>query len=131
MKNIKCDNCGASIEVNYEKLIGFCPFCGTQLHFDINQVEDILKERERTRQVELRETGLTKRAQYENEKENKAIDAKRIVTLSILCVWIFSVVFLAVLSNMTLDNVNVSPYQLILILDIIGGIILLTNLVKR
>lgn len=79
----------------------------------------------------LRETGLTKRAQYEKEKENKAIDAKKIVTLSILCVWIFSVVFLAILSVMTLDNVNFSPYQLILILDFVGGIILLKNLVKR
>lgn len=131
MKSIKCDNCGASIEVNYEKLIGFCPFCGTQLYFDINQVEDILKERERTRQVELRENGLTQRAQYENEKVNKAIDAKKIVTLSILCVWIFSVVFLSILSIMTLDSVNFSPYQLILILDFVGGIILLKNLVKQ
>ena len=131
MKSIKCDNCNASIEVNYEKLLGFCPYCGTQLHFDINQVEDILKERERTKQVELRETGLTKRARYENEKENKAINAKKIVTLSILCVWICSVVFIAILSVISLDNVNFSPYQLILILDIVGGIVLLKNMVKR
>lgn len=40
-------------------------------------------------------------------------------------------VFIAILSVISLDNVNFSPYQLILILDIVGGIVLLKNMVKR
>lgn len=131
MKIIKCDSCSAAIEINYDKLIGYCPYCGNQLHFDLKQVEDILKEREHTRQVELQECGQTKRAQLNYDKEKNDISARKIVILSILCVWIFSIVFFAILSMMTLDNVNFSPYQLVLILDFIGGIIILKNWVKR
>ncbi len=131
MKSIKCNKCGAAIEINYDKLIGYCPYCGNQLHFDLNQVEEILKAREYTKQVELHESGQTQRAKFSYEKEKSAVHASKIIMLVILCVWIFSLVFFGILSMMTLDNVNFSPYQLLLIIDLIGGIVVLTKWLKR
>jgi len=131
MHSIKCENCGASIEMDYEHLIGFCPYCGNKLHFDIEQVEGILREKERTKQVKLQEDGLTERAKMNLEKEKESVNSKRIVLLALIGLWIVSIILFAILSMATLDNVNFSPYQLILILDIVGGVIVIKNWVKK
>ena len=131
MRSMKCNNCGASLELDIDNLISYCPFCGNKLMFDVEQIEEIIKEKERTKQIFKQEEEKTKRVQLEKEKEITDISSRTKIIVALIFAWIASIVLLMVLSMKTLDNVNFSPYQLILILDIIGGIAVLIKALKK
>ena len=78
--NLKCESCGAELELDLEKKIGFCPYCGTKLLIDepdtaiyrteriidearIKEAEVRLKELEFAREKELREEEIRKQQQ--------------------------------------------------------------------
>ena len=130
LKSMKCNNCGATLELDIDNMIAYCPYCGKKLMFDIDQLDEIIKAREQTKQVYKQEEEMTKRAQMQKDKEVNYISAKTKIALILILTWIISILVLIGLSMKTLDNVNFSPYQLILILDIVGGIIVLKNAVK-
>ena len=128
---MKCVNCSASLDVDIDNLIAFCPYCGQKLLFDVQQLSEILKEREHTKQVFKHEDEVTRRAQMQHDEKITNISIKAKSIFLVILAWIVSIIVLAVMSMFTLDAVNFSPYQLILILDIIGGIVVLKNWVKK
>ena len=62
---INCPNCGASLQLDFENLISFCPFCRKKLLIDPVAFKEILVEKEKTRRAGLR---------YE-QKDKKRADA--------------------------------------------------------
>ena len=69
MMNMKCDNCGATLEYNEEQRLKFCPFCGFALPVpeDAASMEKYrLEHEEKVRQQKV-----------EEERENKKRAAKQ------------------------------------------------------
>lgn len=67
MVNLTCTNCGASLDLDIDSLQLYCPFCGNRLMIDVEQMKDILLEKERTKQKGL---------EYKHEKEMTVEKAK-------------------------------------------------------
>lgn len=61
---LTCRNCGATLEVDVDRLQAYCPYCGKKLLFDLDQMETVLSEKERTK----RAVEATKRAQEKTER---------------------------------------------------------------
>ena len=58
---MECPNCKASLDINIEKLQAFCPYCGTKLLFDFEQINQILIEKEKTKRFQIsQETEIQK-----------------------------------------------------------------------
>lgn len=56
MLDMKCHECGASIALDIENLIGFCPHCGTKLLVDPIAFKEILIEKEKTKRMGIKYT---------------------------------------------------------------------------
>ena len=61
---LTCRNCGATLEVDVDRLQAYCPYCGKKLLFDLDQMETVLSEKERTK----RAVEATKQAQEKTER---------------------------------------------------------------
>lgn len=61
---LTCRSCGASLEVDVDRLQAYCPYCGKKLLFDLDQMEAVLSEKERTK----RAVEATKQAQEKTER---------------------------------------------------------------
>ncbi len=131
MHGIKCEDCGASIEMNYDKMIAFCPYCGNKLMLDINQVQELLKEKERTKQIEIQANVHNRRAELDYEKAHDNTRTRLIITLSIIGVWILSIIILTIVSVKTMDHTGFSAYQILLIVDIVVGGKILFGVLKK
>ncbi len=46
--HLKCQNCSADLDIDMEHFIAFCPYCGQKLLFDVDQIGNILLEKEKT-----------------------------------------------------------------------------------
>lgn len=49
LKQMTCQNCGGTIELDFDHLISYCPYCGSKLMIDIANIDEVLKEREKTK----------------------------------------------------------------------------------
>lgn len=63
--HMKCQNCGANLDLDLDNLIAFCPYCGAKLMLDIDQLHQVLIAKEVTKRDELK---------YDFELEKKKMD---------------------------------------------------------
>lgn len=52
--HLKCQNCGADLNIDMNNFIAYCPYCGQKLLFDVDQIGNILFEKEKTKQQEMK-----------------------------------------------------------------------------
>lgn len=91
--NLTCPSCNAEMEVNEEKLLLYCPYCGKKLQMDFPGADDVLKEKEKTKRAKERTARI--KAQYEYEERNrqreneesKKLQRKILITLVIVAVF--------------------------------------------
>ena len=70
---MKCHNCGAGLNIDIDRMQGFCPHCGQKVLFDIEQVNQIVKEKiESTRIQEEQQTQRVKIAYDASQKHQKS-----------------------------------------------------------
>ena len=50
---MKCPNCNAGLEIDIEHLQAYCPYCGTKLSFDFDKLNEIMLEKEKTKQIKI------------------------------------------------------------------------------
>ena len=69
---MKCQNCGANLNLDLDNLIAFCPYCGAKLMLDIDQLHQVLIAKEETKIAKE----VTKRDElkYDFEIEKKKMD---------------------------------------------------------
>ncbi len=109
MKLIKlnCQNCNGMLEVDIDNLIAYCPYCGQKLLFGVEQMNAILKEKEKTKRAQeitkkeqektKRSEEATKRLEMEHrykEREDKRNNKKDVVALIGAIAFIFVVISL-------------------------------------
>ena len=51
IKSIKCASCGGNVQLDLDDLISYCPYCGTALMVDMSFLNEVLLEKERTKQM--------------------------------------------------------------------------------
>ena len=61
---LNCQNCNGSLEIDFDNLIAYCPYCGQKLLFDLDQMKSIITEIEKTK----RSQEQTKREQEKTER---------------------------------------------------------------
>lgn len=75
MEVLKCNNCDAVLDVDFDNMIAFCPYCGNKLMFDIAEVRQILetriKEEQETARVKIKEEETTARKRIKAEEAAK------------------------------------------------------------
>ena len=55
--SLNCNNCNGQIDLDLDKMYGFCPYCGKKLYFDMDQMGKIMadtkkgKKREKMQQL--------------------------------------------------------------------------------
>ena len=123
--SLKCPDCQANIEIQEGKKKCFCSYCGRQLLLDDGSVTITHRtiDHTRIREVELEQQLKLKQMEID-AIEKKERSRKQSILLGI---WLLSVVVLLLLSIFTADEANFSPFQLVLIADIVLGIKLLLN----
>jgi len=51
--SMECPSCKANLELDIDNLIAYCPYCGKKLLFDLDQMQNIIAEKEKTKQIKL------------------------------------------------------------------------------
>ncbi len=72
---LNCQNCDGKLDIDIDNMIAYCPYCGQKLLFDVEQMNTVFAEREKTKRAQektKREQEKTKRIELENDyKERK------------------------------------------------------------
>ena len=71
---LKCENCGADLNLNMDKMIAYCPYCGNKLLFDMDAINNILVEKEKTKQIEINSKKDVEITKIKQESEDKYRD---------------------------------------------------------
>lgn len=74
---LKCQNCNADLELDMDHLMAFCPYCGRKLLIDIDNLSEILLEKERTRQKETEYNSEKEKTKREEINYNKEAEKTR------------------------------------------------------
>ena len=63
---MQCPNCNAALDIDIEHLQAYCPYCGTKLLFDLDQMNTIIAEKEKTKRFKImQDTEITKERLYQ------------------------------------------------------------------
>ena len=58
---MECPNCHAALDIDIEHMQAYCPYCGTKLLFDLDQLNQIFAEKEKTKRLQIeKETEVSK-----------------------------------------------------------------------
>ena len=74
MIELTCQKCSGILKADIDNLYAYCPHCGQKLLFDLEQIEFVIAEREKTKreqEITKREQEKTKRTQIEHEYKEK------------------------------------------------------------
>ncbi len=84
---INCQNCHESFDLNLDDMQHFCPYCGSKLLFDSNQIKHIYSRKEKSSYIEEKfrcEQEKTKRTQLELAYQERKETQDREIYLKIL-----------------------------------------------
>lgn len=84
IKNVNCPNCKASLEMNPDKLMMYCPYCRTKLPMDFD-VDNYISEKEET-----------ERAKEVTKRKEMDIKQSHIAGIAIFVVMIVFIILLMI-----------------------------------
>ncbi len=58
--HLKCENCNADLNVDIDRGIGYCPYCGARVYADYS--DSVLEEKEKTKRLNYRLRAETSKA---------------------------------------------------------------------
>lgn len=80
---LECSNCNAMLDLDMDNLIAYCPYCGNKILIDVEQLGELLTEREKTRREEERtrqHSILLEKTRVERESKERIERRKNIVS---------------------------------------------------
>ena len=87
---LTCCNCNAPLEIDLDRLMTYCPYCGQKLMIDSEQLAWILAEKEKTKRIAEQEAHQTLRRQLEyQEKESERKNQLRIIVFALSLMFVF------------------------------------------
>ena len=66
---LSCQNCNGQIDVDVDNMMAYCPYCGQKLMFDLDQMDLVLAEKEKTKREQERTKQLQIKQEYSEKKE--------------------------------------------------------------
>lgn len=102
LMNDTCPQCGASLEMNMEKLMAYCPYCRAKFLLDvdadnyISETEATKREEEATKREEINLEKERQKQEYELKK-NKQND--KFIILIIVGFAVFAFIWLKIVSG--------------------------------
>ena len=93
MINLTCTNCGASLDVDLDNMIVYCPFCGQKLMIDADQLSNIIEQKELTKRKDLEYKHEKDMAEMK-QKQSKSDFGQAMLTLFIILLLFFILGFL-------------------------------------
>lgn len=86
--DLKCKHCGANLKLDPENIQTFCQYCGDKLLIDMDKLSEVLKEKEKTKQVIEKEQHITKRKEldYNYKKEKDKSDLRTFLIIEAIFV---------------------------------------------
>ena len=66
---MECPNCHAGLEIDIEHMQAYCPYCGTKLLFDLDQMNHIIAEKEKTKRFEMFQNTEVSKAKIQKTTE--------------------------------------------------------------
>ena len=71
---MKCDQCGAQLEIDLDHLQAYCPYCGKKLSMDLDRFSKLLLEKEKTQREKLEHAYKLedKRITFEHEQRKSS-----------------------------------------------------------
>ena len=69
---LKCNYCGTNVDIDFDNLISFCPYCGAKLMMDVPSIQALLIEKEKTKQIQIQaeQTTAQKKMEYDAEYQD-------------------------------------------------------------
>lgn len=107
---IKCQQCGGEVELNFDKLISFCPYCGTKLLIEVDDLAGYLKEKEKTNQTKIKYDS-------ENIKDSHDFNSK----ILLVAIWVATLLLFTIGCIFTIDRAGFSIFEIFIIIDLIVG----------
>ena len=96
--HMKCQNCGANLDIYLDHLTAFCPYCGAKLMIDVEKIGDVLIEKEKTNRTtkifSSVENVADKIVSYKKEKEELKRESEKITTKEIIIMAVVLAFFL-------------------------------------
>ena len=101
IKTVTCPNCGSTLDLNFDNLQKYCSACGSKLMLDIDTIQQLLIEKEKTKQVQIQETAKTEVAINEQKLRSK----KMIIGLIAVGMWMIFVIVALIATGISGGNV--------------------------
>lgn len=73
---MKCSNCGAPLDINLDHLQAYCPYCGQKLLIDIDKLNEIIAEKEKTKRTQMTVDRDVKIEEIKNKGEQIKSESK-------------------------------------------------------
>ena len=121
IKTVTCPNCGSTLDLNFDNLQKYCSACGSKLMLDIDTIQQLLIEKEKTKQVQIQETAKTEVAINEQKLRSK----KMIIGLIAVGMWMIFVIVALIATGVSGGNV-----MLVLMLLILFGIFIIVAILS-
>ena len=129
---IRCPECGAKTNMDYDKKRCFCTYCGTELIFDdgsktisYNATYRRIDEARITESENLKEVAFR---QYEEQNKNDRV--RLIVSAIVVVSWLISLIVLVLVNVISGHGDIDNQYLFLIALDIILGLIMITVFFK-
>ena len=92
-----CSNCNANLKIDLDNLQAYCPYCGEKLMIDVEDLGELLKEKEKTKRTINKEMHRTNRMKLEKEYEEKAKDKdwRKTIIGTVFAVIVLGVIFIS------------------------------------
>lgn len=86
--HMKCQNCGANLELDLDHLMAYCPYCGEKLMIDFDGLNSVLIEKEKTNRTSRIVNGVEniadKVVSYKVKKEEIKSESEKITKEKII-----------------------------------------------
>ncbi len=75
MKTVKlvCPSCSAEMEVDEEKLLLYCPYCGKKLQMDFPHIDEVFKEKKKQKDPKRELSGFEWNTSTEKGRDSKSM----------------------------------------------------------
>ena len=128
--DLKCNHCGANLNIDPDNIQAFCQYCGNKLLIDMDKLSEVLKEKEKTKQVIEKEQHITKRKEldYNYKKEKDKSDLKTFLVISAV---LFMTILLIDLHDMIKDYMSYICIGLGIAIGLIAGYVIYKKIIKK
>ena len=92
--SVNCPNCGSSVNLDMENPQQFCSRCGSKLLLDIETIQELMIEKEKTKQIEIRTDANIQEANARRRHQSKMLIVRLIVTVCWVIVGFISVLLI-------------------------------------